>query len=113
MPDPKKNKTSKTKTRKRLFGGTKTVTKSSDGTKVKEVRRKDGSLKKIKVRKKPTKGIKGQKDIKVTQKYDKKGTLRKNKVRDDDGFNTVSKYKKDGTLRKVKRTGFQMGKRQF
>jgi hypothetical protein len=39
--------------------------------------------------------------------------LRKSKVRDDDGFNTVSKYKKDGSLRKVKRTGFQMGKRGF
>ena len=111
MPDPVKKKTSKTKTRKRLFGGTTTITKSSDGSKVKEVKRKDGSLKKIKVRKKPTK--KGEKNIKVTQKYDKKGMLRKSKVRDEDGFNTVSKYKKDGTLRKVKRTGFQMGKRGF
>ena len=48
MPDPKKKKAT-TKTRKRLFGGSKTVTKHSDGTKVKEVKRKDGSTKKIKV----------------------------------------------------------------
>lgn len=47
MPDPVKKKTYTTKTRKRLFGGTTTTTKSSDGSKVKEVKEKMVALKKL------------------------------------------------------------------